>query len=102
MPANVMYFRLKAGVNFNPGAPKGPSLPPTPNPTTCVNSQTGKSKQSRRFQNHSENNAKYIKKSSLAPRSSVDDLLRHTPEAVNESSTLEEEEVANNLDHTNR
>ena len=35
-------------------------------------------------------------------RSSVDDLLRHTPDAVNESSALEEEEVANNLDHTNR
>ena len=38
----------------------------------------------------------------ITTRSSVDDLLRHTPEAVNASSTLEEEEVANNLDHTNR
>ena len=39
----------------------------------------------------------------LTTRSSVDDLLRHTPEAVNESSALnEEEEVANNIDHTNR
>ena len=43
----------------------------------------------------------------LTTRSSVDDLLRHTPEAVNESSALneeegQEEEVANNIDHTNR
>ena len=41
-------------------------------------------------------------------RSSVDDLLRHTPDAVIEPSTIEEgeEEVegggTNNLDHTSR
>ena len=40
-------------------------------------------------------------------RSSVDDLLRHTPEAVIEPSTIEEGEEeeeggTNNLDHTSR
>ena len=38
-------------------------------------------------------------------RSSVDDLLRHTPEAVIEPSTIEEGEEeggSNNLDHTSR
>ena len=43
----------------------------------------------------------------LTTRSSVDDLLRHTPEAVNESSALIEEEeqegeVATNIDPTTR
>ena len=36
-----MYFWLKAGVNFNPRVPWG-LPPPTPNLTTCVNSQTRK------------------------------------------------------------
>ena len=114
--AKMIYFRVKAGESdvflgkswckFQSWRPMGPSLPPTPNSTTCVNSQTGKSKQSRGNVKtiQIENTEKAQKEITLTPtsRSSVDDLLRHTPDAVNESTALEEEEVANNLDHTNR
>ena len=87
----------------------GPSSPPNPNSTTCVNSKLENP--------NNQGNSKIIQKIvgtylkeiqprkniiKITTRSSVDDLLRHTPEAVNESSTLDEEEVANNLDHTNR
>ena len=84
----------------------GPSSPPTPNSTTCVNSKL----ENPNNQGNSKIIQKIVEKEiqpcqnmiKITTRSSVDDLLRHTPEAVNESSTLEEEEVANNLDHTNR
>ena len=102
-----MYFWLKAGVNFNPRVPWG-LPPPTPNLTTCVNSQTGKSKQSTKCSKHLRGERKNKGITNFIIRSSVDDLLRHTPDAVIEPSTIEEgeEEVegggTNNLDHTSR
>ena len=102
----VMYFWLKAGVNFNPRVPWG-LPPPTPNLTTCVNSQTGKSKQSTKCSMF-ERERKKTGITNFIIRSSVDDLLRHTPDAVIEPSTIEEGEEegeeggTNNLDHTSR
>ena len=102
-----MYFWLKAGVNFNPRVPWG-LPPPTPNLTTCVNSQTGKSKQSNKCSKHLRGVRKNNGITNFIIRSSVDDLLRHTPDAVIEPSTIEEGEEegeeggTNNLDHTSR
>ena len=94
-------FLAKSGCKFQSQGPMGPPPADSQSNHVCKLSNPENPNNQPNVQNICKR--KNICKTNF--RSSVDDLLRHTPDAVIEPSTIEEGEEeggTNNLDHTSR